>query len=101
MNSLDEVFQCAVDDLANQLLKWPAAELLSRPKFGSIEIAIQSRKVKVGFWSYEMSGGQHHIVFKTSRRVFFFLHKTYISGVVFDENSPVRKMNYEELGQHD
>ncbi len=101
MKSFDEVFQCAVDDLANQLLKLPATELLNRPNFELIEVDIQCRKIKVGFWSHEMSNGQHHIVFKASRRVFFFLHKTYVSGVVFDENLLVRKMNYEELGQHD
>ena len=101
MNSLDEVFQCAVDDLANQLLKLPAAELLSRPNFGSMEIDVQNRKIEVGFWSYEMSDNQHHIFFKASRRVFLFLHKTYISGVVCDANLRIRKMNLEELGQHD
>lgn len=101
MNNLDEVFQYAVDDLANQLLGLTTEELLSRPNFGSIELDIQNKKINVGFWSQQMRDKRHHIFFKASRRVFFFLHRTYISGVVFDANLPARKMNDEELGQHD
>ena len=101
MSSLDETIQREVDELANRLLDIPRAELLSRPNFGTVEIDIKKNKIKVGYWLYEMSNNQHHIIFKACRRVFFFLHKTYISGIVIEANSSVRKMNNDESGEYD
>lgn len=101
MNQLDDAYQQTIDNIAYQLVGLTSMELLARPDYGTLETFIGKEKVKIEFWHWQMNDDLHHIVFKASRRVFFFLHKSYINGVVFSALSPARRMTNEEIGFHD
>jgi hypothetical protein len=101
MNQLNDAYQETIDNIAYQLVGLTSTELLARPEYGQLETTIGKEKVKIGFWHWQMSDDLHQIVFKANRRVFFFLHKSYINGVVFSALSPARRMTNEEIGLHD
>ena len=100
MSDTDRQYQDVVDRLAADLLSLSPSELLARPEYGIVEREVSGEEVPVGFWHHAFDYG-HHIYFKTSRRMWWFVSRSYINGVVFDEDSPPRLMTLAEAGDYD
>jgi hypothetical protein len=101
MNEVDQCYQAAVDRLAADLLARSPRELVEHPEYGVLHQQIGGTSEAVGFWHYPFSDDRHHIVFKAERRVFLFLHRSYVSGVVFGRDTAPRLMTPEEAGDYD
>ncbi|GAB5534007.1 MAG: hypothetical protein Rubg2KO_02560 [Rubricoccaceae bacterium] len=101
MNKTDQSYQSIVDELATELLDRQPNELIVHPDYGTHRRQVSDDMAEVGFWHYPFSDDKHHIVFKTSRRVFLFLYRSYVNGVVFGRNTPPRLMTPEEAGDYD
>lgn len=100
MSDKDERYQRAVDELAGALLRLPVSELLQQRDYGDYTRTVDGEDIAVGFWHYDFDG-VHHIALKAERRVFLFLWRSYINGVVFGHESPPRLMTPEEIGAYD
>lgn len=100
MSDKDERYQRAVDELAGDLLRLPVDELLQQRDFGDYTRAVDGEDIAVAFWHHDFDG-VHHIVLKTERRVFLFLWRSYVNGVVFGPDSQPRLMTPEEAGAYD
>ena len=87
MSDIDRQCQEIVDRLAAKLLTLSPDELLARPEYGVLHYEVSGETVPVGFWHHAFDRG-HHIYFKLHRRWFWFMSKTYLSGVVFGPDSP-------------
>ena len=101
IRGIDNKYQYVVDEEARKLLQLKPEKLLEIPFAGIVNGVISNRKIDIGYWHYEFSEENHHVFFKASRRVFLFLHKSYISGIVFGINTLPRLMTDEECGAYD
>ena len=101
MSAIDREYQRAVNELAEELLQLSSRELLKRPEYGIVTVHARGTEIEVGFWHYSFDPEKHHLVFKAERRLFLFLHRSYMSGVVFGLNTRPRLMTPEECGEYD
>ena len=99
MSDIDRQCQEIVNGLANELLALSPDELLARPEYGVFDSEVDGEAVPVGFWHYDF-GDEHHIHFKLSRRWFWFIHKSYVSGVIFGPDSAPRLMTPLEADEY-
>lgn len=85
--------QCieVVNGLAAELLALSPAELLARPEYGVFDREVNGQKVGVAFWHY-VFGDEHQIGFQLSRRWFWFVRTSYVSGIVFGAGLKPRLM---------
>ena len=99
MSDIDRQYQEIVDELAAGLLALSPDELLERPEYGIVKREVNGEEVPVGFWHYAFDFG-HHIHFKTSRRWWWFVSKSYVNGIVFGPDSPPRLMTPLEAAEY-
>jgi len=101
MSKIDNQYQKIVDEEAKKLLELKLQELLEIPDYGTVTSSLGEKEVSIGFWHHEFSKEDHHIYFKTERRVFLFLYRSYISGIIFGTSTSPRLMTPEECSQYD
>ena len=100
MKPIDKLFQSAVDLEAEKLMKLTPSDIVKKNDYGIIETSINGKLISIGWWHYRFDNELHHIHYKTNRRVFIFLNKSYISGVKL-ENGLIVGLSAEELGNYD
>lgn len=100
MNTIDILYQNAVEKETERLLKLSVDDVLKIDNYGSIEKDIDGKKIMIGFWHYKFNDNLHHIFFQAERKVFLFLHKKYLSGIKIEEGK-VSKLNSREIGDYD
>ncbi|WP_400192347.1 hypothetical protein [Hymenobacter sp. B81] len=102
MNALDAQYQHAIDELAHDLLAERAAELRNWPDYGNCTIQVNNRVQDVGWWHYSFQEtGQHHIFFKTGRKLWFGFYRPYLSGVKIAADNTVSLLSDEEVAEYD
>jgi hypothetical protein len=96
MNSIDIVYQKAVDEEAEKILKLTITDFIKIGEYGTIEKIINGKKTAIGWWHYKFNNNLHHVFFQTSRRFLLIFHRIYLSGVKL-ENDKLLTLTNEEL----
>ena len=100
MRSPDSIYQAAVDQEANKLLKLSMEEILRIEDYGTIQTTINNNPGSIAFWHWKLNGHLHHIIFITERRFCLIFHKKYSSGIKVDHGR-ILKLTDKEIGSYD
>ncbi len=68
--------------------------------FGQESDRIDDKRIEVGWWKYRFNDQLTHIIYKTFRRSFIFLHKPYFQGIKIVDDK-IEYLNDKELGDYD
>lgn len=88
MKNKDKIFQNAVDAIRDELLSCKTEELKCFEHYSKQE----RNGVTAGIWNHKISENEYHLVVQAQRRVFLFLWRNYLSGIVIKGLSQVDKM---------
>lgn len=100
MNSLDKIYQKTVDKKVEELFSLSTQNLFEISDYGQEFENVGDNKINIGWWKYQINRDLIHIVYKTSRKTFLFLHKQYISGVKVSRDK-IEYLTKEEIGEYD
>ncbi len=101
MSEIDVRYQKLVDDEANELLRLSPAALLETSDYGTMSRRLGATDIEIAWWHFRYAGDVHHIVLKTSRRLFPPFSRDYTSGVVFGPGVTARLMRDDETADYD
>jgi len=100
MNSLDIIYQNAIDKKAENIFSMNMQNIFDLKDYGQYSESIDNKKINIGWWKYQINKDVIHIVFKTSRRSFLFLHKVYLNGIKITKDE-IKYLTKEEIGEYD
>ena len=100
MNSLNKLYQNVIDEKTENIYNTNIQDIFNLKDYGQYSENIGGTKINIGWWKYQINTNEIHLVFKTSRRAFLFLHKVCLNGVKIKENK-IEYLTKEEIGNYD
>lgn len=100
MSAVDILYQKAVDKLTDSALALTVEEFLNIGACGNVEVLVDGEKINVGWNLWKFDEDLHHLVYQTSRKLFWIAYRKYTNGVKLSGGAIVR-LTPEEIGNYD
>ena len=99
--SIDTLYQLAVDDLARQALACGKDEILDLPDDKTLTVTVAGQQVSGWMRHLEWSNSLHHVVFSLTRKTWLGIYRLYLGGIKLDSDSQVSLLINDELAEYD
>ena len=99
--SIDALYQLAVDDLARQALAYSKDKILDLPDDETLIFTIAGQQVSGWMRHVKWSDSLHHVVFSLTRKTWLVVYKLYLGGIKLDSGNQVSLLTNDELADYD
>ena len=97
MQNKDQLFQDSVDQIRDELLSWNPEKLTCLEYYSEQE----KSGIKIATWHHKLNENESHVVIQAQRRVFLFLWRNYLSGVIVKNLTQVDNMPDSQVANYD